>query len=57
MGKSIEVAKALLEDMTANNYHWSNEWGPQKKSRSKYEVDAVDMLASKVDALARGLIG
>ena len=53
MGKSIEVAKALLEDMAANNYHWSNERGPQKKSGSKYEVDAVDMLASKVDALAQ----
>ena len=25
MGKSIEVAKALLEEMASNNYHWSSE--------------------------------
>jgi len=25
MGKSIEAAKALLEEMTSNNYHWSSE--------------------------------
>ena len=53
MGKLIEVAKALLEDMAANNYHWSNERAPQRKGGSKYDVDAVDMLASKVDASAQ----
>ena len=53
MGKSIEVAKALLEDMAANNYHWSNERASQRKSGGKYDVDVVDMLASKVDALAQ----
>jgi len=25
MGKSIEVAKALLEEMASNNYHWSSK--------------------------------
>jgi len=52
MGKSMEVAKALLENMAANNYHWSNERAPQRKGGGKYDIDAVDMLAGKVDALA-----
>ena len=55
MGKSIKVDKALLEDMAANNYHWSNERAPQRKGGGKYDIDAVDMLASKVDALAQRL--
>jgi len=25
MGKSIEAAKALLEEMASNNYHWSSD--------------------------------
>ena len=25
IGKSIKGAKALLKEMTSNNYHWSNE--------------------------------
>jgi len=25
MGKSIEAANALMEDMASNNYHWSSE--------------------------------
>ena len=25
MGKSIEAAKALSEEMASNNYHWSSE--------------------------------
>lgn len=53
MGKSIEVAKALLDDMTSNNYHWSNERATSKKASGVYGVDAVDLLASKVDALAQ----
>ena len=53
MGKSIEVAKTLLEDMVANNYHWSNERAAPKKASGVYGVDAVDLLASKVDALAQ----
>jgi len=51
MGKSIKVDKALLEDMAANNYHWSNERAPLRKGGDKYDINAVDMLANTVDAL------
>jgi len=53
MRKSIEVAKALLEEMTSNNYHWSSELATPKRASGVYGVDVVDMLASKVDALAQ----
>ena len=53
MGKSIEAAKALLEEMASNNYHWSSERTAPKQSSGIYGVDAVDLLASKVDALAQ----
>ena len=53
MGKSVKVAKALLEDMAANNYHQSNKRAPPRKGSGKYDIDAMDMLASKVDALAQ----
>ena len=53
MGKSIDAAKALLEEMASNNYHWSSERATPKRASGVYGVDAVDMLASKVDALAQ----
>jgi len=53
MGKSIEAAKALLEEMTSNNYHWSSERATPKRASGVYGVDAIDLLASKVDALAQ----
>jgi len=53
MGKSIEAAKALLEEMASNNYHWSSERATPKRASGVYAVDAVDLLASKVDALAQ----
>jgi len=53
MGKSIEAAKALLEEMASNNYHWSSEGATPKRTSGVYGVDAVDTLANKVDALAQ----
>lgn len=54
MGKSIEVTKTLLGKVALNNYHWSSKRISTKSSSSKYNVDAVDLLAPKVDALAQG---
>ena len=45
MGKSIEAAKALLEEMASNNYHWSSERTAPKRSSGIYGVDAVELLA------------
>jgi len=47
--------KALLDEMISNNYHWSSERASLKRSGDKYDVDAVDLLASKVDVLAQCL--
>jgi len=52
MRKSIKAAKALLEDVATNNYNWSNERATLKRSSEKYDIDAVDMLTSKIEALA-----
>jgi len=52
MGKSIEAAKALLEETASNNYHWSNERATPKRASGVYGVNSVDLLASKVDSLA-----
>jgi len=53
MGKSIEAAKALLEDMASNNYHWSSERATPKRSSGRHEVGAITLLASRVDAVAQ----
>jgi len=55
MGKSIEAAKVLLEEMASDNYHWSSESATPRSSGGKYDVDAVTLLASRVDALAQQL--
>ena len=43
--------------MVANNYHWSIKQATSKSSSDKYNIDALDLLASKVDALYSSLIG
>ena len=55
IGKSIEVAKALLEEMASNNYHWEGDRATPQRGGGKYAVDAVTLLASRVDALAQRL--
>jgi len=55
IGKSIEAAKALLEEMTSNNYHWSSDRATPQRGGGKHSVDAVTLLASRVDALAQRL--
>jgi len=47
IGKSIEAAKALLEEMTSNNYHLVNDRATLQRSGDKY--------TSRVDALAQRL--
>ena len=55
MEKCIDTAKALLEEMASNNYHWSNERSTPMRGNDKYKVDAVTLLASRVDALVQRL--
>jgi len=53
MRKSIEAARALLEEMISNNYHGSSERATPKRTSGVYGVDVVDLITSKVDALAQ----
>ena len=55
MGKSIDAAKTLLEEMASNNYHWSSDRATPQRGSGKYSVDAITLLASRVDALAQRL--
>ena len=55
MGKSIDATKALLEEMHSNNYHWSSDRATPQRGGGKYSVDAVTLLASRMDALAQRL--
>jgi len=50
MGKPINEAEQLFEDMASNNYHWWSERG-QPKRGGRHEIDAFTMLASKFNAL------
>ena len=43
--------RAILEKLAANSYHWSGERATPKRTSGVYGVDAVDLFASKVDAL------
>ena len=53
MQKSIETTRALLEEMPSNNYHWSSERATLKRTSGVYAVDAINLLASKVNGLAQ----
>jgi len=53
MGKAIEAAKAPSEGIASNNCYWSGERTILKRSSTKYDIDAMDMLVSKVDALTQ----
>ena len=41
-----------MEEMTSKKYHWSSKRATPKRSGGKYDVDAVILLANRVDALA-----
>ena len=53
IGKSIEVARALLEEIASNNSQWSSEGAILKRTSRVYGVDAVDLLSRRVDTLAQ----
>ncbi|XP_073219968.1 uncharacterized protein [Cicer arietinum] len=53
LNKNIEEAYALIEDMAQNHYQWSSDRSPQKKG-GRYEVDALDYIASKPEPNSKG---
>jgi len=52
IGKSIDAAKVLFNEMASNNYHWSSERATPMWRSGKYDVDVMTLPASRVDALA-----
>ena len=45
----------LFKEMASNNYHWSSEGATPRRKTGKYDIDAVSLLASRVNALAQRL--
>ena len=45
MGNSIGAAKALLEEMASNNYHWGSDRATPQRGGGKYAVDACNDLS------------
>jgi len=55
MGKSIEAAKVLLEEVASNNYHWASDRATTQRGSGEYAVNALTLLTSRMDALAQRL--
>ena len=55
MGKTIDEAHQLLEEMAANNYQWPSERSSQKKVVGVYELDAITALTAQVTTLTKQL--
>jgi len=55
MNKTEDEVYNLIEEMTLNNYQWSNECDQPKRVGGKIEVDALTLLTTKVDAMTQRL--
>ena len=55
MSKTKEEAFNLIEEMATNNYQWSNECGQPKRGGGKYDVNALTLLTTKMDAMTKKL--
>jgi len=49
--KTEDEAYNLIEEMTVNNFQWSNERGQSKQVGGKLKVDARTLLNAKVDLM------
>ena len=55
MSKNKDEAYNLAEEMTINNYQWSNKRTQPKRVGGKLELDAIFILSAKVDAMSQKL--
>lgn len=53
MNKTLDEAYDIIEKVTMNYYPWANERGNPIKSACKYEVSAIDLISTKMDALTK----
>ena len=49
----MDEAYDLFENTTLNHYQWSTDRRTQKKIVGKYDVDAIDHLAAKMNILTQ----
>lgn len=55
MGKTIDEAYELLEEMASNNYQWPSDRTIPKKAAGVHEIDAITALTAQVATLSRQL--
>ena len=55
MNKIEDEAENLIEEISLNNFQWSNERGQPKRVRGMVEVNALTLLNAKVDAMTQRL--
>jgi len=53
MNKTEDEAYNLMEEMTLNNYQWSNERRQPKRVGGKFEVDVRTLLTAKGDVMTQ----
>jgi len=53
MNKMEDEAYNLIEEMALNNFQWSTEWGQPKRVGGKYDIDALTLLITKMDAMTQ----
>ena len=53
MNMSVDEAYDMFENMALNHYQWPNGKGTQKRIPGKYDVEVLDIIVAKVDALTQ----
>ena len=53
--RPLHQQRNFQQEMTSNNYQWSNERGMPKKASGTYDVDSITMLTEKVESLVKML--
>ena len=53
MGKNIEAAYELLEEMAANAYQWPSDCNVPRKIVGVHELDILTILSSQVASLSK----
>ena len=52
MNKNLDEAYGLIENIALNHHQWASERGNPRKTPGKLEVDVLDLIVSKVEALS-----
>jgi len=55
MSKTEDEAYNLIEEMALNKHQWSNERGQPKRVEGNFDVDALTLLTTKMDATTQNL--